>query len=75
MSVRSEKGAVPMSASEQLAVNISDAQPTDAALHEGAAYQTASSENPLHRSVVVSVRSSLNELCLQKVPASPFNVA
>ena len=65
MSVRSEK-APTMPASEAMAVAISEAQPTDAALQEGAAYATANPENPLHRTVVVSVRSSLNDLCLQK---------
>ena len=55
-----------MPASEAMAVAISEAQPTDAALQEGAAYATANPENPLHRTVVVSVRSSLNDLCLQK---------
>jgi hypothetical protein len=49
-----------------MAKQIADAQPTDAALHEGANYQTANAENPLHRTVVVSVRSTLNELCLSK---------
>ncbi len=65
MSVRSEKAA-PLNASEQMQKEISEAMPADANLHEGAAYQTASSENPLRRTVVVSVRSTLNELCLSK---------
>ena len=65
MSVRSEKAA-PMGASDQMAQAITEAQPTDAALQEGAAYSTATPENPLQRNIVVSVRASLNELCLQK---------
>ena len=65
MSVRSEKAA-PMGASDQMAQAINEAQPTDAALQEGAAYSTATPENPLQRNIVVSVRASLNELCLQK---------
>ena len=67
MSVRSEKTVAPVaSPSEQMAVAISDAQPTDANLAEGASFQTNSAENPLTRNVVVSVRASLNDLCLQK---------
>lgn len=69
MSVRSEKAPVVPSAAkacEAMQKEIAAAQPADAALHEGASYQTANAENPLHRTVVVSVRSSLNELCLQK---------
>ena len=67
MSVRSEKTLVPTaSASEQMAVAISEAQPADAALQEGAAFATAAPENPLRRNVVVSIRASLNDLCLQK---------
>ena len=66
MSVRSEKPATTATPAEQMAVAIADATPTDAALQEGAAFNTASAENPLTRNVVVSVRASLNELCLQK---------
>ena len=55
-----------MGASDQMAQAITEAQPTDAALQEGAAYSTATPENPLQRNIVVSVRASLNELCLQK---------
>lgn len=67
MSVRSEKQSMPaLNASEAMQNEIIAAQPADAALHEGAAYHAATPENPLHRTVVVSIRSSLNELCLQK---------
>lgn len=66
MSVRSEKTAAQLPASEQMAAAISDAQPNDAALHEGSNFSTANAENPLHRTVVVSIRASLNDLCLQK---------
>ena len=65
MSVRSEKTVAP-SPSEAMAAAITEAQPVDASLAEGAAFATAQPENPLNRSVVVSVRASLNELCLQK---------
>ena len=66
MSVRSEKTVAPTNAAEAMAVAITDAQPADASLAEGAAFNTAHSENPLTRRVVVSVRASLNDLCLQK---------
>lgn len=66
MSVRSEKLVAPTSAADQMAAAITEAQPADAGLHEGANYSTNSVENPLHRTVVVSVRASLNDLCLQK---------
>lgn len=65
MSVRSEKPVAP-STSEAMAAAITDAQPVDAHLAEGAAFATAQPANPLNRSVVVSIRASLNELCLQK---------
>ena len=55
-----------LNASEAMQNEIIAAQPADAALHEGAAYHAATPENPLHRTVVVSIHSSLNELCLQK---------
>lgn len=67
MSVRSEKTpAAPVNLTNQMQSEIAAAQPSDAHLAEGANYTTANSENPLHRTVVVSVRSSLNELCLQR---------
>lgn len=70
MSVRSEKQVAPINASEQMATAISEAQPSDVVLHEGSAYSTSTAENPLHRSVVVSVRASLNDLCLQKAKST-----
>jgi hypothetical protein len=39
---------------------------TDAALGEGSSYCVASPDNPLHRNLVVSIRASLNDLCLSK---------
>lgn len=70
MSVRSEKIAAPINASEQMTTAIYDAQPTDVALHEGSTYSTSTAEHPLHRSVVVSVRASLNDLCLTKAKST-----
>ena len=67
MSVRHEKNIAPIaSPAEQMATAISDAQPGDANLQEGATFQTSSAENPLLRNVVVSIRASLNDLCLKK---------
>ena len=65
MSVRSEQTVVTNPAAD-MAAAIADAQPADAALGEGNAFAVSSPENPLSRQVSVSIRSSLNELCLQK---------
>ena len=35
-------------------------------LGEGNSYATANAEHPLHRDVCVSIKASLNDLCLQK---------
>ena len=66
MSVRSEKTANKLSPAEAMTAAITDAQPGDAHLGEGASYTTNTPENALHRTIVVSVRASLNELCLQR---------
>ena len=65
MSVRSEKTS-PLNHTEAMAAAISEAQPSDVALHEGSNYNVSSPEHPLQRNLVVSVRASLNDLCLQK---------
>jgi hypothetical protein len=65
MSVRSEK-TVQLNPTDAMAAAITEAQPGDSALAEHANFNTNNAENPLTRSVVVSVRASLNELCLQK---------
>ena len=67
MSVRSEKTtSSQLSAVDAMSAAIADAQPADSHLAESATYTTNTPENALHRTVVVSVRASLNELCLQK---------
>lgn len=67
MSVRSEKNNTnQLSASEAMTAAIAEAQPADSHLAEGMSYTTNTPENALHRTIVVSVRASLNELCLQK---------
>ena len=63
MSVRatqktSEPGSQLASALETLS--------TESALAEGASIQTACADTPLQRNIVVSVRASLNDLCLSK---------
>ena len=63
MSVR----AAPLnSAAADLGGAIAEVQPEAAALAEGNSFATQSSENPLTRNIVVSIRASLNDLCLQK---------
>ena len=63
MSVR----AAPLNtAAADLGTAIAEVQPEAAALAEGNSFATQSSENPLTRHVVVSIRASLNDLCLQK---------
>jgi hypothetical protein len=47
-----------------MAQSISEAMP-DMSLAEGSTFPTANPEAPLKRSVVVSIRSSLNDLCLK----------
>jgi len=67
MSVRSEKNTpIQMSPVDAMNAAIVEAQPADSHLGEGATYQTNSPENALKRTIVVSVRASLNQLCLQK---------
>lgn len=67
MSVRSEKTtAAQLSPVDAMTAAITEAQPADSHLGEAATYTTNTPENALHRTIVVSVRASLNELCLQK---------
>jgi hypothetical protein len=48
-------------------VDLSEAAGADEhALGEGSSYTTAGADNPLKRNVVVSIRASLNDLCLSK---------
>ena len=62
MSIRGE----PKSNAETPATVLSEAANTDTALAEGNSFSVASPDNPLERTVLVSVRASLNDLCLQK---------
>ena len=63
MSVR----AAPLNtAAADLGTAIAEVQPEAAALAEGNSFSTQSQESPLTRNIVVSIRASLNDLCLQK---------
>lgn len=60
MSVRSDR-AKPEENTASL-----EAAVADTSLAEGNSYSVATPDNPLKRSLVVSIRASLNQLCLQK---------
>ena len=62
MSVRTEKAASNPVADVTAAI---EAAP-ETALAEGNSFTVAQPDNPLRRNVVVSVRASLNDLCLAK---------
>ena len=61
MSVRQEKAA-----QETAIVPAGVDAATENALAEGASFAVATPENPLKRTLVISIRASLNELCLQR---------
>ena len=48
------------------AMAMAEGASVDQPLAEGNSYSTASSENPLTRNLVVSIKASLNDFCLQK---------
>jgi len=62
MSVRSEKPTLVEPGTELA----NAAAATDAPLGEGNSFAVASPDHPLKRHIVVSIKASLNELCLQK---------
>ncbi len=66
MSVRSDK---PKEATDAASI-LAETSSTDTSLAEGNSYCVASPDNPLKRELVVSIRSSLNALCLQKSKAT-----
>jgi len=63
MSVRADK---PTNPSSDAAAILNDASAMDSNLGEGNSYCVASPDNPLKRNLVVSIRASLNDLCLSK---------
>ena len=62
MSIRSDRKDTALNA----ATVIQDAASVDAGLGEGNSFTTSTPDNPLNRELVVSIRASLNQLCLQK---------
>ena len=68
MSVRAEKAAAPTNALAALDV-VDGSMPTEA-LAEGNNMCVASPENPLKRNLVVSIKASLNDFCLQRTRAT-----
>jgi hypothetical protein len=62
MSIRSDRKDTALNA----AIDIQDAASVDAGLGEGNSFTTSTPDNPLNRDLVVSIRASLNQLCLQK---------
>ena len=67
MSVRSEKAAVaPTNALAALDVSDSAAVGSPDQLGEGNNFCVANPENPLKRNLVVSIKATLNDFCLQK---------
>lgn len=65
MSVRQTAPAAPSPGGEIAAIT-EKVNSVDVSLGEGSSYAVASPDHPLRRTVVVSIKSSLNELCLQK---------
>ena len=63
MSVRADK---PKTEGVDASAILNEAATTDASLGEGNSYCVASPDNPLKRNLVVSIRASLNDLCLSK---------
>lgn len=83
MSVRQDKveiagstGAHSQGALDSIAT-INAAQAADGPHNESSDFNTANSEHPLKRTVAVSIRASLNDLCLRKAKStwSPTNEA
>ena len=44
--------------------------PAEQQLHEANTFNTSNPDHPLHRTMVVSIRASLNDLCLKKTKAT-----
>ena len=63
MSIRSDSKT---KAEPDAAAILAESAATDASLGEGNSYCVSSPENPLKRNLVVSIRASLNDLCLSK---------
>ena len=66
MSVRADTSQPLHTMPADMGTAIAEATPHGNELAEGVSYSTATPENPLTRNLAVSIRASLNELCLQK---------
>lgn len=67
MSVRQDNSSkVAATAGSMSGLELENVAQGDAEFAEGSGHDIAQPENPLTRNVVVSIRASLNELCLQK---------
>lgn len=72
MSVRTERlpeSSIPSGQADALAT-ISAAQQSDSTLSDANDFNIANPEHPLSRTIVVSVRASLDDLCLRKAKAT-----
>lgn len=67
MSIRQNQIKAEAGGVEQL---VEQVQAADATLGEGNSFNVVDSDHPLKRSVVVSIKASLNDLCLQKQRAT-----
>ena len=70
-----QMAGVPMAAQTAAPVDAMNAMvvsagPTEHALAEANSFNTTNPEHPLHRTMVVQIRASLNDLCLKKTAAS-----
>lgn len=63
MSVRSEK---PVTMTNALEGSVNESAGSSEQLAEGNSYCVANPDNPLRRNVVVSIKATLNDFCLQK---------
>ena len=63
-------GAQAASMSGEVSATIEAAQQADNALSDANGFNTCNPDHPLTRNLVVSIRASLNELCLRKNKAT-----
>ena len=66
MSVRSEKAAAPTNPLAALDGGDATATAAPEALAEGNSFNVANPDHPIERNVVVSIKATLNDFCLQK---------
>lgn len=67
MSVRQNSSKIASNTADAVMDNlVQETQGVDATLGEGAGYAVSSPDHPLKRNIVVSIKASLNDLCLQK---------